>query len=422
MGLAAINAELGKKYSKTNPDLVFDPSKEVEYVSSANIIYDLTCGGFPKKRITEIISAEHMGKTSLLMASCAELQKKGGIAIFFDVEGAFDPNYAKYAYNLEVDMDTFSLYQPDTLEECSDVFEDIMEKCQTMGIPIDLICFDSIAMMKPKSLIELSAEDSAVVAAQARGVGRLFDKVKVACRRNNFAAVFTNQFRSSIKTNMFQQAQTFYAGGVNEQFTTPGGQAPRYYSSVRVKLDYGGRDDDKTAEDKISGEVGKAKTGKMVKIVNIKNRLGRPELMGLTHFVYPDPDLGIKGGWSKGLDILEILKKRGRAYQKGTKLVYNGLDIPEWSVVGSAVSNQERFMSDPRVMADAEKLVWQLCKGCRLADADMERAKIGVDYDSSDTEGQNRPPEEAEAPKSKSKSKAKTDKDEEGGEIRTLTL
>lgn len=422
MGLAAINAELNKKYSKRNPDLVFDPSREIEYVSSANIIYDLTCGGFPKKRITEIISAEHMGKTSLLMAACAELQKKGGTAVYFDIEAAFDPHYAEYAYGLKVDMDTFSLYQPDTLEECSDTFDDLMEKCEEMGISIDLVCFDSIAMMKPKALIELSAEDSAAVALQARGVGRLFDKVKVACRRHNFSAVFTNQFRTAIKTNMFQQASTFYAGGVNEQFTTPGGQAPRYYSSVRVKLDYGGRDDDKTAEDKISGEVGKARTGKLVKIVNIKNRLGRPELMGVTHFVYPDPDLGIRGGWSKGLDMMEILKRRGRLYQKGTKLVYNGLEIPEWSTLGSAVSCQEKFMSDHKVMADAEKLVWSLCKGCKMGEAsDMERARIGVDYDSSDTEGQERPPED-EIPVKSSKGKGAKSQPSDSGEIRTLTL
>ena len=426
MGLASINAELKKKFSKKNPDLVFDPSKQVEYVSSGNIIYDIVNhGGFPKKRITEIISHEHLGKTSLLMQTCALLQKQGLNSVFFDYEAAFDPNYALATYGLKVDMDTFTLYQPDTWDEGLDLFDELMSNIEEYKIPIALVCFDSIAMMKPKALIELTAEDSAMVAIHARCVARMLDKVKVACRQHDFAAVFTNQFRATIKANSYQPTQSYYAGGVNEIYTTPGGQAPRYYSSVRVKLDYGGRDDDKTASDKLTGEVGKAKTGKVVKIVNIKNRLGRPELMGLTHFVYPDPDLNIKGGWDKGLDIVEILKKRGRMYQKGTKLTYNGLNIPEWTSIGSAQGNLEKFFNDRKAMKDAEELLLKLTSGGGQGAADM--AKLGVDYDDSDVQGQDEPmPEEdTDEPKSRKK-KGKIELEMEEGEssqpIRNITL
>ena len=426
MGLASINAELKKKFSKKNPDLVFDPSKQVEYVSSGNFIYDIVNhGGFPKKRITEIIAHEHLGKTSLLMKACAELQKKGLNSVFFDYEAAFDPNYALSTYGLKVDMDTFTLYQPDTWDEGLDLFDELMANIEEYKIPLALVCFDSIAMMKPKALIELTAEDSAMVALQARCVGRMFDKVKVACRQHDFAAVFTNQFRAFINANRFQPMQTYYSGGVNESYTTPGGQAPRYYSSVRVKLDYGGRDDDKTAEDKLTGEVGSAKTGKLVKIVNIKNRLGRPELKGVTHFVYPDPDMGIKGGWDKGLDIVEILKKRGKLYQKGTKLTYNGLNIPEWTSIGSAQANIEKFTSDPELMKDAESLLLKLTSSGQGV---AEMAKIGVDYDSSDVDGQNVAPDEVpeeEAPKAKGGKKKKIElppEEDSSQPIRNITL
>ena len=364
-------------------------SRQIEWVSSNNIIFDLISGGgFARKRIHEIIAMESQGKTSLLMNTCAELQRHGLSSIFFDAEQAFDPYYAEHTFGLKVDMDTFSLYQPMNYEEALEMYDAVMAEIENLSPdqrPV-IVIFDSIAMLQPKALIEKTADDSAMPALHAKAMGTLMARTRMYAAKYNFAAVFTNQFRTTIKISAFQQAQTFYSGGVNEQYTTPGGLAPRYYSSIRVKLDYGGRDDDKTAEDFLTGEVGKAKTGKLVKVVNIKNKLYRPELMGVTHFVYPSTTN--KGGWSKALDILELLKRRGRAFQRSTKFTYKGLDIPEWTCSGSAISCQEQFCNNPEVMADAERLIRSLCSQQSAVSDVLNVAQLGVDFSDKDVEGQ----------------------------------
>jgi len=107
-----------------------------------------------------------------------------------------------------------------------------------------------------------------------------------------------------------------------------------------------------------TGQVEKLRVGNEIKVINVKNKVGIPFVKMNTNFDFPVP--GQKGGWNKGKDIIDILKKRGRIAQRATKFQYNGLDIEEWSNIGSKRSSEAMFCADKALMEDAEKLIYSL--------------------------------------------------------------
>lgn len=96
---------------------------------------------------------------------------------------------------------------------------------------------------------------------------------------------------------------------------------------LRMKLEYGGKIEIEAGENVISGEAEKQRTGQKVKIINIKNKVGTPFLKTMANFEYPAIAKGQRGGWARGLDIIDILKKRGAIQQRATKFIYRGLTL-----------------------------------------------------------------------------------------------
>lgn len=346
-----------KEFSKDNPDIIYDPTKKVEFIPSGSFTFDLVSGGgFPRGRITEVFGMEHSGKTSLLYASCALVQKMGGTAILLDFENAFDPIYAEEVFGLIKDDETFTIFSPDNLEEGDKVFNFIQKLDK-----IDLIGYDSIQAMKPKAVIEAAVEDlRKLPGIQAQGIGAVIQKVRQFAKKKNCAVVFTNQMRANIQIGKSYGEQNVGTGaGFNpmESYITPGGFAPRFYASLRMKLEYKTKQEDASGENFITGVTEKARIGNEIKIINIKNKVFTPFLKGVAYFDFKLP--GQKGGWNETKEIVNILQKRGRISQRGSKFEYIGLN-EKWENVGPKQDSIQKFAQNEVLVEDARNLIHNL--------------------------------------------------------------
>lgn len=190
---------------------------EIEVIStgSLGLDYALGVGGIPSGRVTEIFGPESSGKTTMALHIIAEAQKSGGTAAFIDAEHALD---AKYAKNLGVDTDNLLISQPDTGEQA-------LEICETLvrSGALDIIVVDSVAALTPKSEIEGDMGDSHM-GLQARLMSQALRKLTAIISKSNTALVFINQIRMKIGV-MFGNPET-----------TTGGNALKFYSSVRLDI------------------------------------------------------------------------------------------------------------------------------------------------------------------------------------------
>jgi recombination protein RecA len=190
----------------------------IEAISTGSIGLDnaLGIGGIPKGRITEIYGPESSGKTTLALTAIANAQKEGGVAAFIDAEHAFDPVYAR---NIGVDIDNLLVSQPDYGEQALDIVETLIRSGA-----VDIIVIDSVAALVPKSEIEGNMGD-AQVGVQARLMSQALRKITGLANQNKVAVIFINQIRQKIGG---------YGYGPNE--TTTGGNALKFYSSVRLDI------------------------------------------------------------------------------------------------------------------------------------------------------------------------------------------
>lgn len=354
--------DLEKSFKKTNPDLIFDADRKIEAVSSGDVIFDLVsgCGGFPKGRLTELFGMEGSCKSSLLFSALAGVQREGGVGILFDHENSFSADYARNTFGLEVDNKTFALITPDNIEQGMAVFDKLTGggDGKTEGLDrIDLICFDSIDSMKPEAIINAQAGKEARIGSQAKAVGLMFHKAKAVAKKYDCPIVFTNQMRVNINTSQGRELNVGTGAGFNvtESYTTPGGYAPRFYSSLRMKLEYAGQLSDDVAINPISGKQEKQRYGNKYKVINVKNRCGVPYRKASTFFIFPTDE--IKGGFNKGLALLEIMKARGHAKQRSTKFTYEGYEVDDFTNSGSKVKSEELFLSNPEYIEDMYKRV-----------------------------------------------------------------
>ncbi len=175
----------------------------------------LGVGGFPKGRIVEIYGPESSGKTTLALHAVANAQKAGGIAVLIDAEYAFD---AKYAQSLGVDVDNLLVSQPDTGEQALEIADTLVRSGA-----IDLIVIDSVAALVPAAEIEGEMGDSHV-GLQARLMSQALRKLTGILSRSKTCLIFINQLRMKIGV-MFGNPET-----------TTGGNALKFYSSVRVDI------------------------------------------------------------------------------------------------------------------------------------------------------------------------------------------
>lgn len=190
---------------------------DVGAISTGSISLDLALGvgGMPKGRIIEIYGPESSGKTTVALHTVAEAQKMGGVAAYVDAEHALDPEYAK---KLGVKIDDLLISQPDTGEQALDIVESLVR-----SNAIDIIVIDSVAALVPRAEIEGEMGDSHM-ALQARLMSKALRKLTALIAKSSTSVIFINQIRMKIGI-MFGNPEV-----------TPGGNALKFYSSVRLDV------------------------------------------------------------------------------------------------------------------------------------------------------------------------------------------
>ena len=192
-------------------------AEDIDVISSGSINLDMALGvgGYPKGRVIEIYGPESSGKTTLTIHAIAETQKQGGVAAFIDAEHAFD---ASYAAALGVDIDNLYISQPDNGEQALEIADHLISSGA-----IDLVIIDSVAALTPKSEIEGEMGDSKM-GLHARLMSQALRKLTATINKTNCTVIFINQIRMKIGV-MFGNPET-----------TTGGNALKFYSSVRLDI------------------------------------------------------------------------------------------------------------------------------------------------------------------------------------------
>ena len=191
--------------------------RDIATVPTGSLALDvaLGIGGLPKGRVVEIYGPESSGKTTMTLHIIAECQKQGGTAAFVDAEHALDPQYAE---KLGVDVDELLVSQPDTGEQALEIADMLVRSGS-----VDIVVIDSVAALTPKAEIEGDMGDSHV-GLQARLMSQALRKLTANIKRSNTLVIFINQIRMKIGV-MFGSPET-----------TTGGNALKFYSSVRLDI------------------------------------------------------------------------------------------------------------------------------------------------------------------------------------------
>ena len=245
--LKTILEKMDKTYGKGAVMIMGEREVEpVDVIPTGSLGLDLALGvgGYPRGRIVEIYGPESSGKTTLTLHAIAEAQKAGGIAAFIDAEHAFDRFYAE---KLGVDVDNLVISQPDNGEQALEIMENLIRSGA-----IDIVVVDSVAALTPKSEIEGDMGDSKM-GLQARLMSQALRKLTGTISKTKCVAIFINQLREKIGM-MFGNPET-----------TTGGNALKFYASVRLDIRRGSQIND---GDKVLGNRTKVKV--------VKNKMAPP--------------------------------------------------------------------------------------------------------------------------------------------------
>ncbi|MBE9604834.1 recombinase RecA [Acetobacteraceae bacterium H6797] len=283
---------------------------EIEVVSSGSLGLDIALGigGFPKGRIIEIYGPESSGKTTLALHAIAEAQKKGGTCAFVDAEHALDPGYAK---KLGVDIDNLLIAQPDAGEQALEITDTLVRSGA-----VDVLVVDSVAALVPRAELEGEMGDSHV-GLHARLMSQALRKLTGTISRSNTLVIFLNQIRLKIGV-MFGNPET-----------TTGGNALKFYASVRLEIRRIGAIKDRE-------EV----VGNQTRVKVVKNKMAPP-------FRQVEFDIMYGEGVSKVGELIDLGVKAGVVEKSGAWFSCDSQRI------GQGRENAKQFLRDNPNMANA---------------------------------------------------------------------
>ncbi len=296
----------------------------VESIPSGSLALDLALGvnGIPRGRITEIFGPESSGKTTLGQHIIAEVQKRGGIAAYIDVEHALDPTYAA---NCGVRIDDLLISQPDTGEQALEITEALVRSGA-----LDAIVIDSVAALVPRAEIEGEMGDTHV-GLQARLMSQALRKLAAAIGKSGTAVIFINQLREKV--------------GIiyGNPEVTPGGRALKFYSSIRIDL--------RRIE---TIKQGNEAIGNRVRAKVVKNKVAPP-------FKSAEFDIMFSHGISREGDLIDlsvalgIVKKAGAFFSYGDIRLGQGREnakqyLREHPELGQEIEQQVKASASPPVI------------------------------------------------------------------------
>ncbi|MEO0894809.1 MAG: recombinase RecA [Bacteroidota bacterium] len=308
---------------------------DVPALSTGSLGLDIALGigGIPRGRIVEIYGPESSGKTTLSMHMIAEAQKQGGLAAFIDAEHAFDRSYAE---KLGIDTENLYVSQPDYGEQALEIAEYLIRSGA-----MDIVVIDSVAALTPKAEIEGEMGESKM-GLQARLMSQALRKLTAAISKTNCVLIFINQLREKIGV-MFGNPET-----------TTGGNALKFYSSVRLDI-------------RRMGQIkeGTDSIGNRVKVKVVKNKVSPP-------FRIAEFDIMFGAGISRSGEVLDQAVDLDIVNKAGSWFSYDG------SKLGQGRDTVKKVLQDnPELMEEIEKKVF-LKKGIPLKEASPKSGSNGA--------------------------------------------
>ena len=312
--LVAALGQIEKQFGKGSVMRMGDSAivRDVPVVSTGSLGLDvaLGIGGLPRGRVVEIYGPESSGKTTLTLQVIAEAQKVGGTAAFVDAEHALDPTYAE---KLGVNLDDLLVSQPDTGEQALEITDMLVRSGA-----IDVIVIDSVAALTPKAEIEGEMGDSHV-GLQARLMSQALRKLTGSIKRTNAMVIFINQIRMKIGV-MFGSPET-----------TTGGNALKFYSSVRLDIRRIG-----------ALKKGDEVIGNQTRVKVVKNKVAPPFRQAEFEILYGS-------GISREGEIIDLGAQHNIIDKSGSWYSYNG------DRIGQGKDNVRQFLVEhPDVAAEIE--------------------------------------------------------------------
>ena len=321
IALASIEKQFGKGAIMRMDDSVRQENIEVCPTGSLSLDLALGVGGLPRGRIIEIFGPESSGKTTLSLQVVAEMQKLGGTCAFIDAEHALD---VQYAQRLGVKMADLLLSQPDTGEQALEIVDALVRSGS-----IDLVVVDSVAALTPKNEIEGIMGES-LPGLQARLMSQALRKMTMSISRTKAIVIFINQIRMKI-------------GGYGNPETTAGGNALKFYSSVRLDIRRVG-----------SIKKGDEVIGNETKVKVVKNKVAPPFKQVKFDILYGE-------GISRLGELIDIGTELNVIEKTGSWYSYNGQQLGQ-----GKEKTRDRLKEDPELQAEIEGKIREL-KGVHLS-------------------------------------------------------
>ena len=314
-------------------------SMEIEAIPTGSLSLDIALGigGLPKGRVIEIYGPESSGKTTLSLHCVAEAQKKGGICAFVDAEHALDPVYAR---KLGVNVDELLISQPDSGEQALEIADTLVRSGA-----VDILVIDSVAALTPKAELEGEMGDS-LPGLQARLMSQALRKLTASISRSGTMVIFINQIRMKIGV-MFGNPET-----------TTGGNALKFYSSVRLDIRRIGAI--KNGEDVV---------GNQTRVKVVKNKVAPP-------FKQVEFDIMYGEGISKLGELIDLGSKAGIVEKSGSWFSYDSQRI------GQGRENAKQFLRENPQMAESIEAALRQNAGLiagKMLEGDKEEDADGVE-------------------------------------------